>query len=184
MVKSLNIRTERLLIVPFSEKHLHERYIQWLNDAELMQYSEQRHKKHSIETCRIYWKSFKGTPNYFLAIEEVNVGIGHIGNVTVYIDERNLIADIGIMIGAKEARNKHYGTEAWMGVCNYLFGNLPIRKLTAGTLSVNVPMLKIMHNAGMIEDGIRKRHFLVNGKEVDIIHKALFREYWQSNDSK
>jgi len=179
MANSFEIRTKRLLIIPFSEKHLHERYVGWLNDAELMRYSEQRHKKHNLEECRIYWKSFEGTPNYFWAIEEVDVGYGHIGNITAFVNEKNLIADVGIMIGAREAQNKHYGIEAWMGVCNYLFNNLPIRKLTAGTLSMNEPMLKIMNQAGMIEDGIRKKHFLVEGQEVDIIHKALFREQWE-----
>jgi len=176
IIRSLEIRTKRLRIVPFSEKHLHQKYVAWLNDPELMRYSEQRHKKHNLETCRIYWKSFEGTSNYFWAIEEIDVGLGHIGNTTAYLDEKNLLADIGILIGVREAQNKYYGTEAWIGVCNFLFNNVHIRKLTAGTLAVNTPMLKIMDRAGMIEDGIRKRHFLFEGQEVDVIHRALFRE--------
>lgn len=182
MSKSLEIRTKRLRLVPFSEKHLHERYVGWLNDAELMRYSEQRHKKHDLEECRGYMKSFEGTPNYFWAIEEIDEGYGHIGNITAFVNEKNWFADVGIMIGAREARNKHYGIEAWLCVCNYLFTHVPIRKLTAGTLSVNTPMLNIMNQAGMVEDGIRRRHFLVEGQEVDIIHRAIFRDQWQSNE--
>jgi RimJ/RimL family protein N-acetyltransferase len=185
MATSSEIRTKRLRIIPFNENHLQQKYVGWLNDAELMRYSEQRHKKHDIENCRIYLKSFEGTANFFWAIEEIEVGYGHIGNITAYVNEKNLLADVGIMIGAKEARNKHYGIEAWMGVCNYLFNNVPIRKMTAGTISLNIPMLKIMDATGMIEDGIRKKQFLVEGQEVDIIHKALFREQWRMlNSSK
>lgn len=176
---SLEIRTKRLRIVPFSEKHLHQKYVAWLNDHELMRYSEQRHKKHDLETCRAYWKSFEGTSNYFWAIEEMDVGLGHIGNITAYFDKNNLLADIGILIGERDAQNKHYGTEAFMGACNFLFKNRQVRKLTAGTLAVNIPMLKIMSRAGMIDDGIRKKHFLFEGQEVDIIHRALFREQWE-----
>lgn len=179
MAKSNEIRTKRLLLVPFNEKHLQQKYVDWLNDRELMRYSEQRHKKHDIESCRAYMKSFEGTPNYFWAIEEIELGIGHIGNITAYVNEKNQLADIGIMIGAKEAQNKHYGMEAWMAVSEYMFNTVHIRKLTAGTLSVNVPMLKIMDRAGMIEDGIRKKQFLFEGREVDIIHKAFFREQWE-----
>jgi ribosomal-protein-alanine N-acetyltransferase len=178
-LKSCQIRTKRLLILPFNENHLHLKYVGWLNDTELMRYSEQRHKKHDLEECRNYWKSFKGTPNYFWAIEEMDLGLGHIGNITAFINEKNLLADVGIMIGAREAHNKHYGLEAWLGVCQYLFNNTHIRKLTAGTLSLNTPMLKIMDRAGMVEDGIRKKHFMVEGREVDIIYKALFREQWE-----
>lgn len=179
MLKSCEIRTKRLLILPFNKNHLHQKYVGWLNDAELMRYSEQRHKKHDLEECSIYWKSFEGTPNYFWAIEEIDIGFGHIGNITAFINEKNLLADVGIMIGAREAHNKHYGIEAWLGVCHYLFNNVNIRKLTAGTLSVNTPMLKIMSRAGMVEDGIRKKHFLVEGQEVDIIYKAIFRDQWE-----
>lgn len=184
MANSTEIRTKRLLILPFGEQHLHERYVGWLNNAELMRYSEQRHKKHSLEECRSYLRSFEGTPNYFWAIEETEAGLGHIGNITAYVNEKNLIVDVGIMIGAKEAQGKHYGLETWMGVCDYLFRNLPIRKLTAGTLSVNTSMLKIMNRAGMVDDGIRKRHFLVDGQAVDIIHMAIFREQWEMSNSK
>lgn len=179
MAKTPEIKTKRLLIVPFCEKHLNERYVAWLNDKKLMRYSEQRHKKHTIEECRHYWKSFDSTPNYFWAIEECDLGLGHIGNITAFVNEDNLIVDVGIMIGEERARNRHYGVEAWKGVCNYLFNNLPIRKLTAGTMSINLPMLGIMKQAGMIEDGVRRKQLLVGEKEIDIVYMALFREQWQ-----
>lgn len=184
MARSSEIRTKRLLIVPFNEKHLKQKYVAWLNDPELMRYSEQRHNKHDIESCRDYWQSFEGTPNYFWAIEEMEIGLGHVGDINAYVNEKNLFADIGILIGAKEAQNKHYGIEAWIGVCNFLFYTLHMRKITAGTLSENIPMLRIMNRAGMIEDGIRKRHYLFKGREVDVIHKALFREQWEKSSKK
>jgi ribosomal-protein-alanine N-acetyltransferase len=179
LAKSSEIRTKRLLIAPFNEEHLHEKYVAWLNNPELMRYSEQRHKKHDFESCRSYWQSFQNTPNYFWAIEETEIGLGHIGNINAYVNEKNMLADIGILIGAEEAQNKHYGLEAWIGVCHYLLNSLQIRKVTAGAISVNIPMLKIMNRAGMVEDGIRKKHYLFEGREVDVIHKALFREQWK-----
>jgi len=178
MARSPDIRTSRLLITPFCERHLTPRYVGWLNDSEVMRYSEQRHRKHDLESCRSYQESFEGTPNYFWAIEEMENGLGHIGNINAYVSEKNLLADIGILIGAKEAQNKRYGREAWTGVCNYLFKHLHLRKVTAGTLSVNVPMQKLMDRVGMINDGVRKRHYLFEGQEVDVVHMALFKEQW------
>ncbi len=173
-----DIRTRRLLIKPFNERHLTKRYVGWLNNSELMRYSEQRHKRHTVETCRSYWQSFEETPNYFWAIEDVENGLGHIGNINAHIDINNSLADVGILIGEKEAEKKRYGTEAWIGVCNFLFQEAGIRKLTAGTLSVNLPMLKLMRYVGMIDDGVRKQHHIWEGQEVDIVHKAVFKEDW------
>lgn len=184
MLITSEIRTKRLRIVPFNEKHLHQKYVAWLNDPELMRYSEHRHEKHDLESCRVYLKSFEGTTNYFWAIEENEIGLGHIGNINAYVNRKNSIADIGILVGAREAQKKHYGIEAWEGVCSFLFNTLHIRKVTAGTLSVNTPMLKIMDLANMVEDGIRKRHYIFEGHEVDVIHKALFKEQWDKKISE
>ena len=139
MAISLDIKTNRLLITPFREEHITDRYLNWLNDPELMRYSEQRHKTHTFESCRAYLQSFKKTPNYFWAIEEVINGLGHIGNINAYVDRGNLLADIGILIGEKKVQNRGYGLEAWIGVCNFLFQKGTVRKITAGILSVNIP---------------------------------------------
>jgi len=89
-----------------------------------------------------------------------------------------LLADVGILIGEKKAHKRKYGIEAWIGVCHFLFQKAGMRKITAGTLSVNLPMLKLMRYVGMIEDGARKRHYIYNNQEVDIIYMAFFQEQW------
>ena len=180
MTSRLGISTARLRILPFEERHITERYVGWLNDRALMRFSEQRHKHHTLESVRRYWQSFEGTPHYFWAIEEIERGLGHIGNINAYVDRKNLIADIGILIGALEAANQRLGLEAWVGVTNFLFEHEGLRKITAGTLSVNTSMLRLARRAGMTEDGIKKRHYLFDGREVDVIHFALFREQWSS----
>lgn len=178
MTRSQDIQTKRLLITPFREKHLTPCYVGWLNDPDLMRFSENRNNAHTLDSCRAYWQSFNGTPNFFWAIEKVVGDNSHIGNINAYIDKNNLIANVGILIGLKEVQNKGYGIESWLGVCDFLFENAGMRKISAGTLSVNVPMLKLMRRTGMVDDGIRERHYLVEGKEVDIIYMAFFKEQW------
>ena len=184
MAKSKLIKTGRLIIEPFSEKYLTERYISWLNDPEIVKYSEQRHKKHTFESCQQYMKSFNGTLHYFWAIISRDKQLGHIGNINAYVDPINLIADIGILIGERSVWGLGYGYESWIAVCGYLFEKVGLRKITAGTLSVNSRMLSLMNKAGMVKDGKRNRHYLFEGAEVDLIYMALFKNDWNKVKGK
>lgn len=170
------IRTPRLLISPFSERHLTEKYVGWLNDAQLMRYSEQRHKRHSLETCRAYLQSFTGTPHYFWAIEDTATGLEHIGNINSYVDLRNQVADVGILVGDTRASGQGLALEAWTAVCTFLLEKCGMRKVTAGTMASNVAMIRLAQKAGMTDDGVRRRQLLHEGRETDVVYFALFRQ--------
>jgi RimJ/RimL family protein N-acetyltransferase len=100
----------------------------------------------------------------------------HIGNIIAYIDSNNKTADISILIGNIKEWGKGYGLEALRSVITYLFNNKKVRKVTMGTMSTNKQMLRIMEKLRMLNDGKRNKHYLMDGKEVDIIHKALFNK--------
>ncbi len=173
-----DIETPRLRIVRFGAAHLTPRYVAWLNDPVVVQYSEQRHRRHTMESCRQYMESFEGTPHFFWAILLKEPQGEHIGNINAYVDTANSVADVGILIGEQARWGKGYGLEAWLGVCDFLLRERGLRKVTAGTVAVNGAMRTIMKKAGMVEDGGRARQYLWNGKEVDAVYGALFRETW------
>jgi RimJ/RimL family protein N-acetyltransferase len=176
MARSGTIRTARLVIEPFSKKHLTKEYVSWLNNPKVARFSEQRFRKHTLLSCRDYWHSYQKTPHYFWAITVADSPLGHIGNINAYVDKQNKVADIGILIGKTSAWGKGYGKEAWLGICNYLFKKAKMRKITAGTLAENKTMLAVMQRSGMKVEGRRIRQNLWNGKEVDIIYTAIFKE--------
>lgn len=169
------LTTARLRIVPFAQRHLTPRYVSWLNDPEVVRHSEQRHHAHTMESCRAYWNSFRGTPHLFWAIESLDPDVGHIGNITAHVDPANGVADVGILIGDRVVWGKGYGTEAWNVVVDHLLALPGIRKVTAGTLAVNEGMLRVMKKSGMLDDGRRFRHAVWEGREADIVHVARFR---------
>jgi ribosomal-protein-alanine N-acetyltransferase len=166
--------TRRLRIEPFEERHLTERYIGWLADAEVTRWSEQRHTHHSLESCRAYFESFRGTPNMFFAIVAKDDALGHIGNLNVYVDEKNGLADIGILIGERSAWGHGYGREAWGAVLNELLAEPGIRKVSGGCVAENAAMVRVMRACGMSEDGRRVRHYLYEGREADVVYFAAF----------
>lgn len=176
MAESRVLTTPRLQVLPFSEKHVTERYLGWLKDPEVVRYSDQRLREHTLDTCRAYWHSFNGTPNYFWAIETREDEPAHIGNLTVNVDERHGLGDIGVMIGERAFWGNGYGWEAILAVSDYLLREAGFRKMTAGVLSNNVGALGMLYGAGWADEGRRARHYLYDGEEVDLIHFAMFRE--------
>ncbi len=167
------IDTARLRIIPFSEEYLTQDYVGWLNDPEVVRYSEQRFKAHTIESCREYMCSFEGTPNYFWAVVERQQGLGHIGNMNAYLNETRTVADVGILIGEKKAWRQGYGLEAWDGVCRWLFAS-GVRKITAGALSENAGMVDLMRRAGMVDETPMQSP--PGGRSSGIVRMALYRK--------
>lgn len=178
MARSPVLETDRLLIEPFSENHLSDRYVAWLNDPDVVRLSEQRFRTHTLESCRAYMCSFEGTPNYFWAVLSRLPLEGHVGNVSVFVDNWNGVADIAILIGEKRLWGKGFGLEAFRAVTSFLFRQIRVRKVTAGTTSLNRGMLRIMERMRMEPDGRRLRQVLVDGQEADLVYGALFREKW------
>ena len=53
MTRPVILETERLTLTPFNtERHLTERYVAWLSDPDVVRYSEQRHRTHTLASCR------------------------------------------------------------------------------------------------------------------------------------
>lgn len=178
MASSNTILTPRLRLEPFVREHLTDRYVSWLNDPLTMQFSEQRLREHTIQTCREYWESFSNSSNYFWAIVVQGHGLGHVGNMNAYVDEHNSVADVGILIGEARARGCGLAAEAWLGACDWLLRACGVRKVTAGTLAINKPMVALMKRTGMVDDGRRIRQCLWNGTAADLIHAAFHRDDW------
>lgn len=157
------IRTERLFIEPFTvdnppPDHVIDKHIEWLNNKELMQFSEQRHDSHNKHSQMYYYDGY-GRMLWNIRTDEPPTDT--IGTITAETNEFNNIADLGIMIGFGFA-GLGYGTEAYDAVSNWLLLNKFVRKVEGGCMSLNTGMIRIFEKSGFKQEGIREQHFLVN----------------------
>ncbi len=163
----------RLRLSRFTQEHVNASYIGWLNDPNVMKYSNQRFIRHTPETCVRYLQSFTDTNNRFYAIEELVTG-QMLGTLTVYANLHHQTADIGILIGAVQHWGQGLGAEAFELAVRALASSGQIRKITAGTMSRNVGMVKIMQRSGMHLEALRKAQELLDGQPVDVLYFAQF----------
>ncbi len=148
-------------------------YVGWLNDPQIVAYSRQRFYVHSLESCAAYAASFHGTSNRFIAIDDVASG-KMVGTMTVYASLQHDTADVGILLGAAEVRGKGYGRDAWNTLLAFLLSSCRIRKVTAGTLSVNEPMCAILEQSVMHREAVLAGQELHGGCPVDVYKYAAF----------
>ena len=67
-LKCPNLDLPRCRVMRFSADQDSEKYVAWLNDPEVVRFSEQRHYQHTAESCRVYFKSQGNSSGLFLAI--------------------------------------------------------------------------------------------------------------------
>ena len=166
---------------PFEQAHLTSRYVGWLNDPDVVRYSDQRHRRHTLESCRSYYESFAGSADHFLAIESHSHG--HVGNIGIGVDAHHGIADVSIIVGERAVWGTGIASMSWCAVVDALCASTDIRKVTAGTMAVNVPMLRLMARSGLAIEAIRPRQAVWEGQEVDMHYGAKFTGHGIPADS-
>jgi RimJ/RimL family protein N-acetyltransferase len=169
------LHSPRLRLVAFDETHLSARYVGWLNDPITMRYSENRHRRHDLASCRDYLRSFDNSAHFFWAALREADGL-HIGNLTAYVDVSNRIADIGILIGERSCWNQGFGTEAWATAMCFLLRDCRMRKVEGGAMEANRSMIAIFGRTGMELEGRRVGHFLLDGQSTDMVLYGRFAD--------
>lgn len=162
---TMAIDTNRLSLKPFTPEMATEKYAGWLRDSEVVRYSEQRHRRHSLETCRSFVASIDHERAHMWAILADRE---HIGNVTAHRDLPNNTADVGILIGERSAWGKGCGAEAYGAVTDWLLSN-GCRMVTGGTMEANIGMIRVFEKCGFTIDGVRPGYFLLDGVPTGMV---------------
>ena len=170
----ISINGNITILESFQESDISDEYISWLNDKKIVRYSNQRFIHHNLKTSKNFLDSFKNSPNYFFKISDKKT-LQPIGTTTLYVNPNHGTADIGILIGDIDYWNGGYGSDAWNSLIRWAFCNLSIRKITAGTLSSNIGMQKVMEKSGMTLEGRKIRQEIVEGIEEDILYYSKFK---------
>lgn len=129
--------------------------VEWLNNAQAMRYSEQRHIKHSITSQRRYIKS--QDHNFHIWDARLREGNALVGTLSARFDRLNDVADVGILIGPPY-QGTGYGREAWDALIQWLLQHECV-KVECGMMSSNHAMMR-MARKRMNFEGERPRHFI------------------------
>jgi ribosomal-protein-alanine N-acetyltransferase len=171
----LVIRTPRLVLRPFVSEDLTDTYIGWLNDPEVVRYSNQRFRRHDHASCKAYLESYVGSDNLLVIVQRTSDGMA-LGTMSAYRSRQHGTADVGILMGQRATWGQGYGQEAWSALLDWLAMLPGMRKVTCGTLACNHAMRRLAERSGMHHEATRRDQELVDGKPQDILYFARFTD--------
>lgn len=155
-------------------------YRAWLCDPDVNQYLESRFQSHSLESLRTFVDGMSRSPDHLMLAILDHERDQHVGNIKLGpIHWSHGIGDIGILIGDKASWGKGFATEAIRLLTNYAFGTLNLAKVTASCYGTNRGSLKAFLNAGFVQEGVRRAHYVCQGERVDGILLAAFQSGWR-----
>ncbi|MGH8547157.1 MAG: GNAT family N-acetyltransferase [Methylococcales bacterium] len=149
-------------------------YLQWMNDPEVLKYTESRFQSYSKKQLRAYVAKINENPDFiFRAITLRDTG-RHIGNIKLGpIDWNHRLGDVGFIIGAKDCWGKGYAAESIQLLAEYAFSSLKLHKLTAGCYVVNIAAIKTLKKAGFEQLPRGDKPYFSDGKPVDVVNFEL-----------
>jgi [ribosomal protein S5]-alanine N-acetyltransferase len=165
----------RLVLKTFDAAQIHSRYLGWLSDPIVNEYSRrQQLGAVTADAARAYLDG--------LRVDEEVLGIhwdtaGHVGNIKYGpIDHDNDCADVSILIGEHSVWGHGVGSEAVYLVARHLFLERGLHRIDAG--SSNPAFLKLVERLGWsIEGVLRERIKLPHGYRDHTLVGLLAHEF-------
>ena len=164
------LRSARLVLYPYTPIMVTQEHVDWLNDKDLMRYSEQRLRPHTMITQMEYAGSANPDRHLWLIrCEEKDIG-----SISAFVDEHNKNANLGILIGSRDHHGSGFAAESWCTVIDWLFEN-GLHKVACGTRDDNHRMRRLATSTGMTLEAEIPGHFKVGDTWRGLVLYGRFR---------
>jgi [ribosomal protein S5]-alanine N-acetyltransferase len=166
----VEIESARLVLRTMEEADAKPHYAQWMNDSDIVRYTESRYTTHSIDGIRDYIGAMQRDPDSLLLAMETEMDRRHIGNIKIGpVDWYHQCGDIGLLIGEADCWGQGYASEAIAALADYAFAVLGLEKLTAGVYEPNTGCIRAFERAGFVREGVRLSQYRFDNGRVDVV---------------
>ncbi|GAB4468370.1 MAG: GNAT family protein [Burkholderiaceae bacterium] len=154
-----------------------DEYVAWLNDPAVNRFLESRFVAHTLESTQRFVQAVVDSGDSILFGIRYVPQCRHVGNIKLGpIDRHHLRAEIGLLIGDRTVWGRGIAANAIELAARYAFDALGLLKVTAGCYAGNAGSRRAFEKAGFVVEGIRRRHFLLDGAPEDGILLARWRD--------
>lgn len=144
------LESERLILKPLTVDFCNNKYLNWLNDPDVITFLDRRDTPYTMDMLREFVTRNHRTGVFFWAII-VKSTSSHIGNIKIdKIDFDKGSGEYGIMIGDKTAWGKGYAAESSRVVIDFCFRDLKLDLINLGVLANNVSAVNLYKKLGFV----------------------------------
>ena len=178
------LKGERIFLRPMSSSDVNQRYLSWINDAQIARFIDAGFFPTTKKDLDEYYRNIKLSKSDIMFAIVENKNRKHIGNVKLGgINWVHRFADLGILIGDKACHGKGFGTEACILVLEYAFKRLNLNKVFLGCHSNNIAAIKAYKKVGFKIEGRLRKMLNVDGKYVDKVLMGILQSQFNKNPS-
>ena len=149
-------------------------YIDWLNDYEIVKFTEQRHFRHNLNRVKQFVRDKYNSPKDFLFgifNEGEHIGNIKLGEVNIY----HQTSELSYFIGKKDFWHKGVATRCVKRIVKFGFEQVGLKKITAGYYEINKASQKVLEKSGFEYEGTRISDRLFEGKRVNYINMGRLK---------
>jgi [ribosomal protein S5]-alanine N-acetyltransferase len=175
------LSTKRFVLKPLQKNDVGGRYLEWMRDEEITRFLYAQHREQTIESIQEYVSSFDNISSFLFGIFVTDTKpLVHIGNITLRCNLTLGNGMMGAMIGDKEYWGHAVVLEVREKLLEFAFDTLELFKISGGCAATNAPAIYNYRRQKWQMDGIQKLHTVMDGKRVDVVNFAMFRDDWLS----
>ena len=181
------IEGRTIVLRPLTENEINEGYLSWLNDLEINQFLETRHRKQTVTDIYNYinrLRALQGCEIFGVFSKKNDVHMGNIAVVQFNLNNQG-IAAYGIMMGEWRALILGSGAEAEALIVEFLFRHPEIRKVKAGCHSENHKSWRLIESLGFKREAVlREEAVLPSSKVCDVYLYGILKKEWMEQRMK
>ena len=183
LVGTCPIHTDRLVLRRWSVDDAQQLYDNWASDTEVTRFVTWPPHP-NVDATRLLltgWVHGYGDPaifNWAVWLDEVIIG----QIAVVDVDTRVNLAELGYCLG-KRWWNHGYATETVKAVMSYLLDTAQVNKVEARHDPANIASGRVMENAGMVIEGLRRACVMDSCGPRDSQYHGLLRSEWRGQQA-
>lgn len=182
---NVEIEGRTIYLKPLCMAEVNDVYLSWLNDPEINEFLEVRHRKQTMEDICAYINYTRGQNKREVFGIFTKKDNRHVGNIAITDGHRNgheKVFSFGIMVGCKRAQKIGVGAEASILIIDFLFNYLDALKIEDGVIEGNSKSWRMLELLGFKKEGVLRKHSrLTSGDIRDVFLYGMIREDWDNN---
>jgi [ribosomal protein S5]-alanine N-acetyltransferase len=181
------IKLRDVELVPIALEDADEQYWTWLNDIEVIRLLEVARQDRSRKAMKEYIAGTITDPNrHFFKIVARDI-MSKVGTISLSINPIHRIAHYGYLIGEREFWGGDVALQAQVGLFDYAFRTLNMRKVAGGACTNNIGSNFNFRRLGFQREGVRRAQVFIGteGEETaDIADYGCLAEEWIATSEK